>query len=111
MSDLQISFPLCELQYPLYPLFHHTTCSLILEHFGFDIMDIPEPVEEAHKVESKEILLRVLQQSIFAWILLEYYHSYSILVLLLRAVQAVRGRRSLEDQSDVVYSLFETLCL
>lgn len=55
--------------------------------------------EDVQTPESKEVLLKVLQHAIFTWIIIEYYHSYSLLVLCIRAVQAVRLDSSIEAQS------------
>lgn len=57
---------------------------------ALNVMDDLEAAEEVQNPETREVLLRVLQHAIFTWILIEYYHSYSLLVLCLRAVQAVR---------------------
>ena len=50
-------------------------------------------VEEANSVpepETKEVLLRSLHHCIYAWIVLEYYNSFSLNVLALRILQTVR---------------------
>jgi hypothetical protein len=60
-------------------------------------------VEEANSVpepETKEVLLRSLHHCIYAWIVLEYYNSFSLNVLALRILQTITSFRVKSTHAD-----------
>lgn len=67
-------------------------------------MEDLEEAGDATTPESREILLKVVQHTIFTWIIIEYYHSFSLLVLCIRAVQAVRQDSRLEGRSRHLFA-------
>lgn len=60
-------------------------------------MDDLEAQEAPESPEAKEILVQAVQHCLCAWILFEYYNSFSLNVLFLRGLQIVRASELFES--------------